>query len=303
VLIPCRNSAESILTCLESVRDMADEILVADSGSTDDTLRLVRQSGGCRIIERECENELEFEAWAQSHARHRWILRILPEEQLNPDLARQVQDTLATEPSEDGFLLSRMVHFRGRRLRHGGFQHDASIRLYRKSAAQLEIRDGQVEVSIPSQRIGALRSRLVYESCPNLEQFISERIRHAERAAFEAHQRGQKPNLRNVLWRAPWQFVRSYILRWGWLDGWAGLHASGLASLAVYLRETMLWGMQQPATGKRSIAHENGRELRVFDPQGVLVPNGEASTDLFESPEELAVAINGRAKRQARTAA
>ena len=287
VFIPCRNAAETILPCLDSVRDIADEILVADSGSTDDTLRIVRASGGCRIIENACDDEAAFETWAQKHARHRWILRILPDEQLNPDLARQVQDMLATEPQSDGFVIARSIYFRGRRLRHGDFQNDASIRLYRKDAARYQIRDGQVDVCVSSAKTGTLRSRLVFETCPSIEQYLSDMIGAAERAAKDANQKGQRPKRGNALVRAPWQFVRSYILRGGWLDGWAGLHASYLSAFNVYLREAMLWNLQRPAAAKRNAGRESWHELRVFDPRQVAVPNAPERIEEFIAGMEI----------------
>ena len=266
VLIACRNAADTILGCLESVRDMADEILVADAGSTDDTLRLVRKFGGCKIIERECTDEIAFAAWAHGQARHEWILRIRPDEQLNAELSRQVQDLLATEPKEDGFLVSRTVYFRGRRLRHGSFQNDSSIRLYRKQAGRYELRDGRVEVCVSSNRIGRVKSRLIYEACPSIEQCLREKTRLAARAAEDARQKGLHANRRAVLWNAPWRFVQSYVLRRGFLDGWAGLVASGLLAFETYLHEAMLWEIERPFIARRSLVHDQWRELKVFDP-------------------------------------
>jgi len=166
VLIPCRNAAGTIAGCLESVRDMADEILVADAGSSDATVHVARGTGGCRILERSDVDAAEFENWAQQQARHPWILRVLPEERLHPELGRQVQDVLASEPAEDGFRVRR-TDFLQRRpprsfflRRRGELPPAASIRLYRKDAAHYETRGGQAEVSIRSHKIGRLKAPL-----------------------------------------------------------------------------------------------------------------------------------------------
>ena len=74
VLIPCKNEANNIAECIASVRDVADEILIADSLSTDDTLEIVRQAGGCRIIEREFVGYADFKNWAIPQAAHPWVL-------------------------------------------------------------------------------------------------------------------------------------------------------------------------------------------------------------------------------------
>jgi hypothetical protein len=164
VLIPSLNAADTILTCLESVRDMADEILVADAGSTDETLSLVRRFGGCRIIQQPMADAAAFESWASTHARYSWILRVLPNEQVNAELGREVQYLLAAEPKEDAFLIPQSFYYRGRPLKRGGVKRDLSCRLFRKDAARFEIRDGRVEVSPRSDRIGRLRFPLVHES-------------------------------------------------------------------------------------------------------------------------------------------
>ena len=74
VLICCKNEAKNIRPCIESVRPFADEVLVADNGSTDGTLEIVARIGGCRIIEREFVNFASFRNWAIERASHPWIL-------------------------------------------------------------------------------------------------------------------------------------------------------------------------------------------------------------------------------------
>jgi glycosyltransferase involved in cell wall biosynthesis len=266
VLIPCYNAAETIRTCLESIRDMADEILVADAGSTDGTLDVAREFGGCRVIRRSGPEDAEFEAWAHGEATHPWILRLLPCEQLNPELARQVQDMAADKPTEIGFRVARTHFIQGRRLKHGGFERETSIRLYRKDAARYEMRDGRVEVAVDSKTGGRFQPRLFYESCPSIEQWLTELIRQAARFAVSARERGVRPSRWNVLWKAPWQFVKSYVIRGGWLDGWPGLLACCLSAITVVLREAFLWESQQPGAALRSQASGSGETLRIVAP-------------------------------------
>ena len=169
-LVPCRNAAGSIRASLQSLRDVADEILVADAGSIDGTLRVVREFGGCRIIHGRAADDAAFLAWAARQATHPWVLLVLPEEQLNPELGRQVQDATASDPEQDGYRIWRAMYFRGRRLKHGGFQHDSSVRLFRKDAVRFEMRGGRAEAVLPAQNVGQLASRLICEAWPNGEQ-------------------------------------------------------------------------------------------------------------------------------------
>ena len=266
VLIPCRNAADVIVSCVESVRDMADEILVADSGSTDGTLQRIQELDDCRIIHRTCEDNIDFAIWAHSHARHPWIFRLRANEQLNSELGRQIQDAVATEPREDGFRVLRNIFFRGRLLKHGGFANEPSIRLFRKNAVQYELRDGRAEVVLQSNKVGELASRLSCELCFDFERSLSDVIRNAQCMAHHCRERGIQPTRRRALGQASWQLMQSYLLRMGWLDGWAGLHASCLSALATYLREAMLWELNQPAVPQRIVVRDSWQGLKLFDP-------------------------------------
>jgi glycosyltransferase involved in cell wall biosynthesis len=289
VLIPCHNAADSIVGCLESVRDMADEILVADFGSTDDTLERVQKFGGCRIIKhcpatavnKHPQDVVHFVTWAASQATHDWILRLRPDEQLNGELSRQVQDLLATEPTEDGFQIARTVYLHGERLRFGNFRSEPSIHLFRKEAARFELRDGRVEICIPSGKTGSIKSRLAYEACPSIERCLQDMTRFASRDAENAQRNGRHASHRSSVWRVPLSFLRSYVLRWGWLDGWAGLHASFLAALAVYLREAIHAEVDRPALAQRSLVHDSWKQLKVFMPdEKASLPDASTSQSI-----------------------
>ena len=90
VIIPCKNERLNIRPCVESAKRVADEVLVADSGSTDGTLAIVHALGGCRIIEREYINSGNFKNWAIPQASHRWVLILDADERITEPLAREV---------------------------------------------------------------------------------------------------------------------------------------------------------------------------------------------------------------------
>ena len=116
VMIPSHNNESVIADCLNSVRDVADEIIVADAGSTDATLEIAREHN-CHIIQKNSNDRAEIENWATEEARHPWILRLLPQERISPDLAIEIQLLLASHPSNDGFSITRRYIFWGKLLR------------------------------------------------------------------------------------------------------------------------------------------------------------------------------------------
>ncbi len=242
VLTPCRNHELVIADCLNSVRDIADEILVVDTGSTDRTLQIARKYDSCRVIHRTgADDGTDFENRAAEHARHAWILRILPNERVSPDLAVEIQQLLASEPAEDGFKVTRRYCYWGQLLRYGMFRNDSSVRLYRREKGHFELRNGRFEVVISSGKSGRLLSKLVYQACWSVSQYLKETLQLAADSADHAPPVPPlRPNLGFVPWRATWQFFQSYVLRFGWLDGWIGLHAACLSAISTYLRGATL---------------------------------------------------------------
>src|SRR5438552_866203 len=127
VLIPCRNERRNIRPCVESARSIADEILIADSGSTDETLDIARELGGCRIIEREYLDSGNFKNWAIPQAAHPWVLIVDADERVTESLVDEVRAVLAS-PRSEGYRIRRRNFFLGHEIRYSGWSNDAVLR-------------------------------------------------------------------------------------------------------------------------------------------------------------------------------
>src|SRR5688500_14989641 len=130
VLIPCRDEQKNIRACIEAARLVADEVLVADSGSVDRTLEIVRQVGGCRVIEREFVDYADFKNWAIPQAAHEWVLIVDSDERVTPELAAEIRTLLENPPENvDGYWVYRRNFFMGREIKHSGWNTDCVFRL------------------------------------------------------------------------------------------------------------------------------------------------------------------------------
>src|SRR5215471_2746159 len=132
VLIPVKNECRNLRACVESVRGIADEILVADSGSTDGTVDLAR-SLGCRVIQRALVDFSDFKNWAIPQARHPWILLADADERITPGLAAEIRTTLENPaPQVAAYWIDRDTYFLGRQLRFGDCRNERVLRLFRR---------------------------------------------------------------------------------------------------------------------------------------------------------------------------
>src|SRR6185295_2804561 len=134
VIIPCKNERENIVACVVSARQVADEVLVADSGSTDGTLEIAHNLG-CRIIEREYGTSGDFKNWAIPQAANEWVFILDADERITAELATEIRDELV-EPGHDGYWVFRLNHFMGHPIRRGPWGNDSCLRLFRRDSGR-----------------------------------------------------------------------------------------------------------------------------------------------------------------------
>ena len=252
VLIPCMNERMNIRPAIESVRAIADEVLVADSGSSDDTLAIVHSIGGCRVIEREYVCSADFKNWAIPQATHEWVLVVDADERVTPELAREIRAVVdgPDDPAKDAYWIGRDNHYLGHPIRRCGWANDGVVRLMRRDTCRYTDRWVHAEVDLPASRVGKLRGRFTHYTTWDSDHYSRKMIRYAEWGARNYHQAGKKPRLLKLILAAPARFVQLYVLRGGFLDGIPGLQVCMHSAYYSYQKQAKLWEMhyalQQP---------------------------------------------------------
>jgi glycosyltransferase involved in cell wall biosynthesis len=244
VLIPCKNEVDNILDCIASIRSIADEILVADSGSTDGTLEVLRAREDCRIIEREYVNSADFKNWAIPHASHAWVFIVDADERVPLELAEEVRQILqAPPPDKDAYSCAFRDYFLGQRLDHAGWD-TTSIRLIRRDACRYRKRRVHSNIDIAPARVGTLQTKVDHHSIASYEDFIEKYNRYTSWAAQELWDRGKRATAYSLLVRPFLRFLHMYVLRGGFLDGLAGLQVCMLmAFFNTFMKQGKLWQM------------------------------------------------------------
>jgi glycosyltransferase involved in cell wall biosynthesis len=267
-LIPCKNERRNIRPCIESVRGIADEILIADSGSTDGTLDVVRDVGGCRIIEREYVNSADFKNWAIPQAQHDWILLVDADERIPDKLADEVRAVLAAPPRDvDGYWIGRCNHYLGYPIRHCGWNTDDVIRLFRRDESRYETRWVHAEVDLPQNRVKRLKTPLSHFTTWNTDEYLLKLNRYATWGAMNLRDETKQRSRLAIFLRLPTRFLQLYVLRLGFLDGIPGLQVCMFTAFYSFLKQAKLWEMQfavpQPDPESERLTQASGETATI----------------------------------------
>jgi glycosyltransferase involved in cell wall biosynthesis len=214
-----KNAASRLEACLSSL-DFCDEIVVVDSGSSDDTREIARKFNA-RVIDKEWLGFGRQKQFAVDQASHDWVFCLDADEWVSPELAASVKESLA-HPSAPVFQMSRCNRFFGQWLRHGEGYPDWSVRIFDRRAARWS--DDQVhEKVLYAVTPVSLKGDLMHESAESLRQYLDKQNTYTTLAAEQLYERGQSANGFHLLASPAVRFLKFYFFRLGFLDGFPGL--------------------------------------------------------------------------------
>jgi glycosyltransferase involved in cell wall biosynthesis len=244
VTIITLNEADHIGAAIESAA-WADEIIVVDSGSSDDTVAIARAKGA-RVDMRAWTGYVDQKNFAAGQARHDWILSLDADERVTPELASEIRQVLASDPPFGGYRVPRITHHLGRWIRTTDFYPDFQTRLYDRRRGCWRGRHVHESVSI-NGAVGVLQSDLQHYSYRDLSDHLDRINQYSSLAARQMYETGRRTGPLDLLMHPPAAFLRNYVLRRGILDGTAGLTLSLVNSYAVFLKFAKLWELQKTA--------------------------------------------------------
>ena len=237
VIIITKDEQDLIRDCLQSI-SWADEIIVVDSGSKDDTLDICREYTNHILINEDWQGFGYQKNLALQQATGDWVLSIDADERVTPDLKQQIQ--LATRiGSHIAYKIPRLAYFLGKEMRHGGWWPDYVLRLFLREKAQFS-KDIVHERVLVDGAVGQLKTPLLHYSYTSLEHLLVKNNKYSTAAAIKAHAQGKQSSLGKALAKAGWTFLRAYILRAGFLDGKEGFIAALSKAEETYYRQLKL---------------------------------------------------------------
>lgn len=250
VLITC-NEAANLPRTLASVA-WARQIVVLDSGSSDETEAIARAAGA----------EFFFEPWqgfaaqknaALDRATGDWVLSLDADEELSPALIAEIQQLLAQEKIEEkAYKIPRLNHFLGAPLRHGGYWPDPKLRLFPRGAARFRERavHETMETALP---VAQLHGHLLHHCYATLDEYIEHMNRYSAAAARQLAAEGRAPRsfaalFAQALLNPAATFLYNYLVRGGFLDGRAGLLQHLNHSAYIHWKYVKAWELAHTQT-------------------------------------------------------
>jgi glycosyltransferase involved in cell wall biosynthesis len=253
VTVITRNEANDLAAALQSV-SWADDIVVVDSGSTDETVAIARQFTE-HVVFREWSGYVAQKNYAAALARYDWILSLDADERVTPELAHDIRSVLAATPVHTAFRMPRVTWHLGRWIRTTDWYPDYQLRLYDRRRAEWTGRYVHEAVSV-SGSVGDLHGELQHFAYRDIAEHLETIDRYTTYAARQMKESGRRAGLLQVVGHPPLAFTRNYIARGGFRDGIPGFIVSALNAYYVFLKFAKLWELQSSSFAHHEVTKE-----------------------------------------------
>ena len=254
VCIITLNEEANIVRTLDSVRAIASEVIVVDSGSTDSTVRLA-QERGARVFVEPWKGFAAQKNSALAKATADWILSLDADEEVSPELASSIRTLLqsGTTAPFAGYTMNRRNMYMGRWIKRSGYYPDPKLRLLRRGAAEFELRAVHEDIKMTG-KLGHLQGDLIHHAYPTLEGFIEHANRYSSLGAEMVVAEGPAGfSMLNIVLRPFVRFIYSYFFRLGFLDGREGLLVLMTHAGYVSWKYAKAWELSQKLRSQTSV--------------------------------------------------
>ena len=247
-IVIAKNEERVIGRCLRSLA-FCDEILLIDSGSTDRTHEIARDCGATVIVE-DWQGPATQRNRGLARAQGEWRLLLDADEWVSDDLRHEIEALIARGPAEVAFEISRLSSYCGHFMRHGGWWPDRVLRLVRRDGVHYA--GGIVhEHPVPHGPVGRLPQPLMHESFIDLTQVIAKMDAYSTWGAQDMLKSGRSSSLTTAIGHGLWAFIRTYVVRAGFLDGRHGLMLAISNAEGSYYKHVKAMLMAEPPASPR----------------------------------------------------
>lgn len=237
-IIPTLNEEIHIEDAIQSVR-FADEIIVIDSYSTDQTVALAKKYD-VNIIQREFDDFSAQKNYAIDLAKNKWIYILDADERVTEEVEKEILEAVNNPKDYVGFYVRRTFFFMGKKIKYGGCQRDKVIRLFLKEFCRYNGKPVHEDIKTDG-KLGFFKNKIEHYSYRSYDHYISKMNHYGALRGKQLHHEEKKVNLFHILIKPPARFVIHYIIRLGFLDGFAGFVFAKTQGYGVFTRYIKLW--------------------------------------------------------------
>ncbi len=234
------NEQENIEQCLKSLSRVAEEIIVVDSFSTDNTENICSKFENVRFFKREFDGYSSQKNFAFGKASHPKVLSLDADEVLSDELINSIILVKANW-GHDGYYCNRLNNYCGKWIHHGGWYPDSKLRLWdiRKGAWDDSIVHEKVILS-PGSTVGYLKGDILHYSYKTISAHIAQLNQFTELSALQMHNQNKIATITDIILRPVWKFIHAYFLKRGFCDGYYGFVVSAILSFTTFLKYVKL---------------------------------------------------------------
>jgi glycosyltransferase involved in cell wall biosynthesis len=232
-----RNESGNIADAISTL-GFASQIIMADTGSSDDTMEVAAQAGAE-------VHSIFFDGYGSSKNRaiefckHDWIFCIDADERVSPELAQSIVSSVRNNSEFNGLSACRLTYFLGKPVKHSGWYPEYVLRLFKKGKGRFSDRLVHESVKVEG-KTGKLSGILYHHSYKDLDSYLKKMDIYSAMSAEELYNSGRKSRLLDFLLHPPATFFKMYFLKAGFLDGANGLMLAGLSSFHVFVKYARL---------------------------------------------------------------
>lgn len=227
------NEERNIARCLGSLKDVADEIIVVDSHSTDGT-REICESFGARFILNRWPGYTEQKNFAIAQASHDWILSLDADEALSEELRKNLL-AIKENPQHSGYYMNRMTNYCGHWVRHGSWYPDRQLRFFDRRSGRWEgEKIHERYVLKEGESPGFIQGDIHHYSYYTIEEHLAQANRFTTLTAQVAVEKGKRAGFFKMRVSPVFRFLRDFIFRLGFLDGYFGYVIARISAQAVF---------------------------------------------------------------------
>lgn len=235
VLIITLNEELHIKSLLEDI-DFANEIIVVDSFSTDQTVKIIESFKNVRLIQNHFINYTLQRNFAIDQAKNQWILFIDADERLTPNLKTEILSTINDHNAASAYLIYRTFMFKNLKLHFSGWQTDKIFRLFNKENCRYT-EDRMVHEKLKvNGTIATLKNKLIHFSYTNYQDYKSKMHNYGILKANEKIKKGHKSSTLLMIFHPVYTFLYQFLIRLGFLDGTKGVIICYLNAYSIFSR-------------------------------------------------------------------